>query len=75
EHSEAYRRTQQRLERSQDYWQHYIPHEGLSIVTWDTGTQHQRRDTPAQKRVYAAIAGERQVRGELSLVYLRIMRA
>ncbi|WP_026012966.1 hypothetical protein, partial [Pseudomonas agarici] len=37
EHSEAYRRTQQRLERSQDYWQHYIPHEGLSIVTWDTG--------------------------------------
>ncbi|WP_256254617.1 T6SS phospholipase effector Tle1-like catalytic domain-containing protein, partial [Pseudomonas agarici] len=75
EHSEAYRRTQQRLERSQDHWQHYIPHEGLSIVTWDTGTEHQRRDTPAQKRVYAAIAGERQVRGELSLVYLRIMRA
>ncbi|MFJ4067610.1 hypothetical protein ACIPW4_20255 [Pseudomonas sp. NPDC089996] len=28
----------------------------------------------ADKRVYAAITGEREVRGDLSLVYLRIMR-
>jgi uncharacterized Zn-binding protein involved in type VI secretion len=74
ERSEAYRRTRQRFEYSLDDWQPYIPLEGLSIDTWDVNTQHRGRDTQPEKRVYAAISGQRQVRGELSLVYLRIMR-
>jgi type VI secretion system secreted protein VgrG len=74
ERSAAYRRTQQRLEHSLDDWQPYFPHAGLRIVSWDVATQHRGRDTQPQKRAYAAIEGQRQVRGELSLVYLRIMR-
>jgi hypothetical protein len=74
ERSEAYRRTRQHLDHSLNEWQAYIPREGLSIVTWHVETQHRVRDTPPEKRVYAAIAGQRQVRGELSLVYLPIMR-
>ncbi|HWT70260.1 MAG TPA: DUF2235 domain-containing protein [Pseudomonas sp.] len=74
ERSEAYWRTRQRFEREAGHWQAYLPPEGLNIVTWAVDTQRRIRDTEPEKRVYAAIAGQRQVRGELSLVYLRIMR-
>ncbi|MDE1166612.1 MAG: DUF2235 domain-containing protein [Pseudomonas sp.] len=75
EHSEAYRRTQQRLEHTLEILRPFIPPADLNILTWQVTTQHRGRDTQPQKRVYAAISGQRQVRGELSLVYLRIMRA
>ncbi|WP_171017132.1 PAAR domain-containing protein [Pseudomonas sp. G(2018)] len=74
ERSDAYWRTHQRMARESSRWLDYVPPEGLSIVTWSVDTQHRGRDTAAEKRVYAAIASQRQVRGELSLVYLRIMR-
>jgi type VI secretion system secreted protein VgrG len=74
ERSDAYWRTRQRFERESSRWLDYVPPEGLSLVTWSVDTQQRGRDTVAEKRVYAAIASQRQVRGELSLVYLRIMR-
>ncbi|WP_256591103.1 MULTISPECIES: DUF2235 domain-containing protein [unclassified Pseudomonas] len=74
ESSQAYWRTRQRFEREASQWQAYLPPEGLSIVTWSVDTQRRIRDTEPEMRVYAAIASQRQVRGELSLVYLRIMR-
>lgn len=74
EQSDAYWRTHQRMARESRHWLDYVPPEGLSIVSWSVDTQQRGRDTAAEKRVYAAIASQRQVRGELSLVYLRIMR-
>ncbi|MGH8382235.1 T6SS phospholipase effector Tle1-like catalytic domain-containing protein [Pseudomonas sp.] len=74
EHSAAYSRTQQRFSHESRHWLAYVPPEGLDIVTWSVQTQHRKRDTQAEKRVYAAIVSQRQVRNELSLVYLRIMR-
>ncbi|CAI8763142.1 Type IV secretion protein Rhs [Pseudomonas sp. IT-P253] len=74
ERSDAYWRTRQRFQRESSQWSAYVPPEGLSIVTWSVDTQRRVRDTAAEKRVYTAIASQRQVRGELSLVYLRIMR-
>jgi type VI secretion system secreted protein VgrG len=74
ERSDAYWRTRQRYQRESSQWSAYVPPEGLSIVTWSVDTQRRVRDTAAEKRVYTAIASQRQVRGELSLVYLRIMR-
>lgn len=72
--SSAYWRTRQRYERELRHWLTYVPPEGLNIVTWSVNSQNRVRDTAAEKRVYAAIASQRQVRGELSLVYLRVMR-
>ena len=74
ERSNAYWRARQRYERESRHWLAYVPPEGLNIVTWSVNTQNRVRDTAAEKRVYAVIASQRQVRGELSLVYLRIMR-
>jgi len=74
EHSNAYGLARQRIGRESGQWLSYVPPEGLSIATWSVVTQRRVRDTVAEKRVYAAIASQRQVRGELSLVYLRIMR-
>ncbi|MGE8155191.1 hypothetical protein ACQKP5_28630 [Pseudomonas vancouverensis] len=74
ERSSAYSYTRQRLDRETNHWLTYVPREGLSITTWSVLTQRRVRDTVAEKRVYAAIASERQVHGELSLVYLRVMR-
>ncbi|MCY1505400.1 hypothetical protein D9M68_396160 [compost metagenome] len=74
ERSAAFFRTRQRFDQEARRWLAYVPPEGLDIVTWSVQTQHRARDTQAEKRVYAAISGEREVRGELSLVYLRIMR-
>lgn len=74
ERSDAYWRARQRFERESNHWLSYVPPEGLDIANWSVVTQRRVRDTVAEKRVYAAIASQRQVRGELSLVYLRIMR-
>ncbi|MEL7937009.1 PAAR domain-containing protein [Pseudomonas delhiensis] len=74
ERSGAHWRTRQRFDRELHHWSAYVPPEGLSIATWSVQVRHRARDTVAEKRVYAAIASEREVRGELSLVYLRIMR-
>ncbi|WP_285646324.1 DUF2235 domain-containing protein [Pseudomonas sp. NBRC 100443] len=74
ERSGAYSRTRQRFNRELHHWSAYVPSEGLSIASWSVQVRRRARDTPAEKRVYAAIASEREVRGELSLVYLRIMR-
>jgi uncharacterized Zn-binding protein involved in type VI secretion len=74
ERSNAYGLARQRFGRESGQWLSYVPPEGLSIATWSVVTQRRVRDTVAEKRVYAAIASQRQVRGELSLVYLRIMR-
>jgi type VI secretion system secreted protein VgrG len=73
--SNAYGLARQRFGRESGQWLIYVPSEGLSIAIWSVVTQRRVRDTVAEKRVYAAIASQRQVRGELSLVYLRIMRA
>lgn len=75
ERSEAYRRTQEAFERTQAHWHTFFSPEQLSIGTWDMPVPGQAREYQPQKRVFAALTGKRQVRGELSLVYLRIMRA
>ncbi|MFJ4445654.1 type IV secretion protein Rhs [Pseudomonas sp. NPDC089422] len=74
ERSAAFSRTRQGYHRELQHWLDYIPPSGLGIATWSVPLQQRRRDTVADKRVYVAITGEREVRGELSLVYLRIMR-
>ncbi|WP_422417822.1 PAAR domain-containing protein [Pseudomonas sp. GZD-222] len=74
ERSAAYARTKQRFSHESRHWLAYVSPEGLDIVTWSVQTQQRKRDTQAEKRVYAAIVSQRQVRNELSLVYLRIMR-
>ncbi|WP_313201157.1 PAAR domain-containing protein [Pseudomonas sp.] len=74
ERSAAFSRTRQRYHREIQHWLDHIPQSGLGITTWSVPLQQRRRDTVADKRVYVAITGEREVRGELSLVYLRIMR-
>ena len=74
ERSTAYARTKQRYYQEAPHWLTFVPPEGLDIVTWSVPTQHRAPNTQAEKRVYAAIASEREVRGDLSLVYLHIMR-
>jgi len=73
--SEVYRRTQAQLDGSREQWQRYFSPEGLRVALWgsDNGP-HQVREGLPHRRVFAAIEGQRPVRGELSLVYLRIMR-
>ena len=73
EQTPAYRRTHQLLERQRSTWLPYAQH--LEISPWAVAQPFNRqRDLVPQKRVYAAISSEREVRGELSLIYLRIMR-
>ncbi|WP_036997683.1 PAAR domain-containing protein, partial [Metapseudomonas resinovorans] len=74
ERSAAFSRTKLRFYQEAPHWLTFVPPEGLDIVTWSVPTRRRARDTQAEKRVYAAIASEREVRGELSLVYLRIIR-
>lgn len=72
--SAAFSRTRQRFHDEANHWLTYVPPAGLDIASWSVPVQQRGRDSVAEKRVYAAITGEREVRGELSLVYLRIMR-
>ncbi|MBH9396402.1 PAAR domain-containing protein [Pseudomonas aeruginosa] len=71
EHTEAYWRTRQRLERELPHWRPYVQRLGIAP---GSVAQPPRRGEPPEKRVYAALSSERRVRGELSRVYLRIMR-
>lgn len=75
EHSQAWQRTQAHFERTRAQWLSYFAPEELSVVTWDVPVPGREKGQVAQKRVYAALRGSRQVRGELSLVYLHAMRA
>ncbi|MFT0517582.1 hypothetical protein [Pseudomonas faucium] len=72
--SAAFSRIRQRFHDEANHWLTYVPPAGLDIATWSVPVRQRGRDSVAEKRVYAAITGEREVRGELSLVYLRIMR-
>jgi type VI secretion system secreted protein VgrG len=69
----AYLRTHQelqdRLERLRTYGLQ------LGITTWEVNLPYRRKqDMYPEKRVYAAVSSERQVFGDLALIYLRIMR-
>ncbi len=48
----------------------------LNVANWDVSGENNYKKGPQQdeKRVYAAISSDRQVAGDLSLVYLRAMR-
>ncbi|MCY1278088.1 PAAR motif protein [compost metagenome] len=73
ERSVAYRQTLAELDTLRTQW----PLDGtqLRIRTWQVDLPFDRkRDMYPEKRVYAAISSEREVCGELALVYLRIMR-
>ncbi|WP_272015300.1 PAAR domain-containing protein [Pseudomonas aeruginosa] len=71
DNTEAYWRTRQCLERELPRWRPYV--QRLGIATWSVALPQRRGELP-EKRVYAALSSERRVRGELSRVYLRIMR-
>ncbi len=75
ERSPAWQRTQAQFERTRAQWLSYFAPEELSVITWSVPVPRRENGEVAQKRVYAALLGTRQVRGELSLVYLRAMRA
>lgn len=54
-----------------------LKHHGLEldVVPWTVDLPYNRkRDLHPEKYVYCAIASRREVRGELSLIYMRIMR-
>lgn len=74
ERSAAFRRTRERFAAESPYWLTYVAAEGLDVATWASPPSQRTRDTPSQRRVYSAISSVRAVRGELALVYLRIMR-
>lgn len=56
------------------YGHAFSQHRGIDV--WEMALPHNpRHDLGRTKRVYAAVTSERMVRGELSLVYLRVMHA
>nr|WP_225927453.1 DUF2235 domain-containing protein [Pseudomonas ekonensis] len=69
----SYKLAQQDLRRLQDQMAHYnLP---LELRTWEVPfTSRDRDDRTPKKHVYAAVSSQREVRSDLSLVYLRIMR-
>uniref|UniRef100_UPI001242CDEE type VI secretion system tip protein TssI/VgrG n=1 Tax=Pseudomonas fluorescens TaxID=294 RepID=UPI001242CDEE len=69
----SYKLAQQDLRRIQDQMAQYDL--SLELRTWEVNFNSMDRDdrTP-KKHVYAAVSSQREVRSELSLVYLRIMR-
>ncbi|MFJ4248444.1 hypothetical protein [Pseudomonas sp. NPDC089741] len=69
----SYKLAQQDLRRTQDQMAQYDL--SLELRTWEVNFNSVDRDdrTP-KKHVYAAVSSQREVRSELSLVYLRIMR-
>ncbi|AOE87634.1 PAAR domain-containing protein [Pseudomonas sp. TCU-HL1] len=62
ERSAAYSRTKRRFDHESRHWLAYVPPEGLDIATWSVQTRRRARGTQAEKRVYAALSSERQVR-------------
>jgi len=71
--SDAYRVTQYELRRLQDQLNlHGLP---LQIRTWEKiFTRNAKGDRARWKQVHAVISCEREVRNDLSLIYLRVMR-
>lgn len=72
ERTQAWQQASECLERRREQWQ------ALGLEVW---LEHEsnalpflpKRDIQREKRVRVSIRGQRQVRGELSLVYLRLM--
>ncbi|MGE8405571.1 MAG: T6SS phospholipase effector Tle1-like catalytic domain-containing protein [Pseudomonas sp.] len=72
--SQAWRQASQRLEQQRQAWEAMGLHLRIDCQSVDEPFLA-KRDLQRQKRVWARIFGERRVRGELSLVYLRLMHA
>ncbi len=73
ERTPSYVRSRGLLEQRRSQWQ--AKGLDLELVHWVVEQPyHRKRDLRAERRVYAAVQGQRQVFGHLSLVYLRIMR-
>ncbi|MNQ81377.1 hypothetical protein D3C85_963950 [compost metagenome] len=72
ERTPAYERSRDMLDQQRGQWQ--AKGLDLELIHWTVGQPyHRKRDVRAEKRVYVAIQGQRQVFGQLSRVYLRIM--
>jgi type VI secretion system VgrG family protein len=69
----SYKLAQQDLRRLQDQMAQYnLP---LELRTWEVPfTSQDRNDRTRKKHVYAAVSSQREVRSDLSLIYLQIMR-
>jgi type VI secretion system secreted protein VgrG len=69
----SYKLAQQDLRRLQDQLAQYnLP---LEVRTWEVPYRTTGKETPTNmKHVYAAVSSQREVRSDLSLIYLRIMR-
>ncbi|MEX6675734.1 DUF2235 domain-containing protein [Pseudomonas sp. W2Oct36] len=69
----SYQLTQQDLQQVEAIYANYaLP---LEIRTWHVDVTHNAKgDVSHTKRVYAAVSCQREVRNDLALVYLRIMR-
>ena len=70
EQTQAYALTAERLARDHAH----APSPRPRLLTWEAPVEQRSRQDAPQKRVYAAIYREREVRGHLSRIYLRIMR-
>lgn len=69
----SYKRAQQDLRRLQDQLAQY--NLSLEIRTWEVPFRTtEKNNSKNMKYVYAAVSSQREVRSDLSLVYLRIMR-
>ncbi|WP_408980632.1 T6SS phospholipase effector Tle1-like catalytic domain-containing protein [Pseudomonas sp. B21-015] len=69
----SYKLAQQDLRRLLDQMAQYnLP---LELRTWEVPfTSQDKNDRTRKKHVYAAVSSQREVRSDLSLIYLRIMR-
>ncbi|MDD1969146.1 DUF2235 domain-containing protein, partial [Pseudomonas putida] len=69
----SYQLTQQDLQQVQSMYANYaLP---LEIRSWHVDvTNNANGDVSHTKRVYAAVSSQREVRNDLALIYLRIMR-
>ncbi len=69
----SYKRAQQDLRRLQDQLAQY--NLSLEIRTWEVPFRTtEKNNSKNMKYVYAAVSSRREVRSDLSLIYLRIMR-
>jgi type VI secretion system secreted protein VgrG len=69
----SYKRAQQDLRRLQDQLAQY--NLSLEIRTWEVPFRtSEKNNSKNMKYVYAAVSSQREVRSDLSLIYLRIMR-
>lgn len=70
--------SQQTTWLSKDLLDDAVPGATINVALWDREVEYKKNNDSSnsgpRKRVYAAVSMQRPVRGELSLVYLRIMR-